>query len=80
MGSVITATGQSFRCDYFVMMEAQGILYVRVLGVDEETVNEVFSNTNETSCLRNGNRTAFGYINLKMILREGDAFKVVLSR
>lgn len=80
MGTIITATGRMFDSDYFVILESQSLLFLRVLNVDENTVREVFGNSAETSCLRSGDRVAFGYINLQSIFKEGNAFKVVLSR
>lgn len=80
MGHVYTATGRTFNSDYFVILESQSLLFLRVLNVDENTVREVFGNSTETSCLRSGDRVAFGYINLQSIFKEGNAFKVVLSR
>ena len=80
MGTIITATGRMFDSDYFVILESQSLLYLRVLNTDENTVREVFGNSVETSCVRSGNRVAFGYVNLRSIIKEGNAFKVVLSK
>lgn len=80
MTKITTATGRTFDSDYFVELKSQSILFLRVLNTDQSIVNNVFQNANETSCLACANRTAFGYINLNSILKEGDAFKVVLSK
>jgi len=80
MGKLITATGKMFESDYFVPMQDPPVLFVRILNQDENTVRTVFSDKSETSCLTCGGRTAFGYTNFQSILKEGDAFKVMLSK
>ena len=80
MGYVYTATGRAFVSDYFIVLESKSLLFLRVLNADENTVRAVFGNSTETSCIRSGNRVAFGYINLQSIFKEGNAFKVVLSK
>ena len=80
MATVITATGRAFECDYFVPMQDPPVLFVRILKQPEDVVRAVFSDKSETSCLKYGSRVAFGYINFQSILKEGDAFKVMLSK
>lgn len=80
MDHIYTATGRSFDSDYFVVLEDRSLMFFRVLHTDENTVRQVFGNSSETSCIRSGNRIAYGYINLRTIIKEGEAFKVVLSK
>ena len=80
MSTVITATGKTFESDYFVPMQDPPVLFVRILNQEENTVRTVFSNKAETSCLTCGGRVAFGYTNFQSIFKEGDAFKVMLSK
>ena len=78
--TVITATGKTFQSDYFVPMQEPPVLFVRILNQTENTVRAVFSDKAETSCLICDGRVAFGYTNFQSILKEGDAFKVVLKK
>ena len=80
MAQIITATGKTFESDYFVPMQDPAVLFTRILKQPEEVVRAVFSDRSETACLKYGSRVAFGYINLQSILKEGDAFKVMLSK
>lgn len=80
MGKIFTATGRSFDTDYFVLMQNTPYLFLRILNVPIDNVRTIFSDPNETSCIRCGNQTAFGYINLSNIFEEGDAVKVVLTK
>lgn len=80
MSDLITATGKSFKSDYFTALDDPPVLFARVLEQNINTVQTVFSNPNETSCLSCGSRVAFGYTNLQSILREEDAFKVTLTK
>lgn len=80
MAEIQTASGQMFDSDYFVELKASSVLFLRVLNTDLETVKSVFSKPTETSCLTYYGKPVFGYIHLKSILKEGEAFKVVLSK
>ena len=80
MTKVKTATGKEFDSDYFVALQDPPMMFVRVLNQDERTLQEVFSDPNETSCLSSGDRVAFGYTTLHSIFNEGDAFKVTLLK
>ena len=80
MATIVTATGKVFESDYFVVLEERSLMFLRVLNTDEKTVRDIFGNSSETSCIRSGNRIAYGYINLRTIIKEGEAFKVVLSK
>lgn len=80
MDYVQTASARRFDSDYFVVLENQALLFVRILNEKEDTIRSVFENPEETSCLTSKTRVAFGYIYLKSITQEGDAFKVVLSK
>ena len=80
MSTVITATGKAFESDYFVAMVDPPVLFVRILNQTEDVVRAVFSDKAETSCLTCGGRVAFGYTNLQTIFKEGDAFKVMLTK
>ena len=80
MSRIQTASGRQFDSDYFVELKSASLLFLRVLNVDLETVKSVFNNHDETSCLTYYGKPTFGYIYLKSISQEGDAFKVVLSK
>jgi len=80
MDYVQTASARRFDSDYFVILETQALLFIRLLNSTEDAIRAVFENPKETSCITCKNRVAFGYIYLKSILKEGDAFKVVLSK
>lgn len=80
MSDLITATGKVFASDYFVPLQDPPVLFVRILNQPEDVVRTVFSDKAETQCLTCANRVAFGYTNFQSILREGDAFKVTLTK
>lgn len=80
MNKIITASGDTYDTDYFVVMPNLPICYLRVLNLPIERVREVFSNPKETSCLICGDKKIFGYIKLKDIFQEGDGVKVMLKK
>lgn len=80
MATIKTATGKTFESDYFVPMQDPPVLFLRVLKQPEDVVNAVFNDKNETSFLTCAGRVAFGYTNFQSILKEGEAFKVMLSK
>ena len=80
MATLMTATGKTFESDYFVPLQDPPILFVRILNQSEDIVRTVFSNNTETSCLTCDGRVAFGYTSFQSIFKEGDAFKVMLSK
>ena len=80
MSTVITATGKAFESDYFVAMQDPSVLFVRILNQSENTLRTVFSDKAETSCLTCDGKVAFGYTNFQSIFKEGEAFKVVLTK
>lgn len=80
MSDLITATGRTFKSDYFVALTDPPMLFLRVLNQNMDAMQAVFSDPNETSCLTCGGRVAFGYTTLHSIFREGDALKVTLMK
>ena len=80
MLDLITATGKTFKSDYFVALNDPPMLFLRVIGQDIDTIQTIFSDPAETSCLTYGGKAAFGYTTLHSISREGDALKVTLMK
>ena len=80
MNKIITASGNIYDTDFFIVMPNENVCYLRILNLPLETVEEIFSNPKETSCLICGNTRIFGFIKLKRIFQEGDGVKVKLAK
>lgn len=80
MEKVKTATGKEFDCDYFNPFPPANQVNLRVLGASLSSVAAVFSDREETRRLQCGSQILVRHTNLKAIVPEGDAIRVVLEK
>lgn len=77
---LITASGRTFRCDYFNPCPQVGQLNLRVLNTSLTNVAAVFNDKRETAALTCDNQYAAMYTRLIAIVPEMDAVRVVLGK
>lgn len=80
METLTTATGKTFGCDYFNYLQPAKQLNLRVVGVSESEAKLIFENRTETVQLWCAGQYIANHTNLKAIIPEGNAIRVVLGR
>ena len=84
MDEIITATGRHLYTDYLVTIKNPPVMFLRILkdenGFDEEALEQIFKNPEETERITYAGRVYEGYTEFSAIYDESDARKVVLKR
>ena len=80
MGIITTATGKKVKTDMVAPLPYPHYLYIRVLEMDKETVESVFSDQAETNVLTYEGMVFEGYTTVGYVHPEGNALKVRLEK
>ena len=80
MTKITTATGKEFDTGFVSEYSPNRTLYVSISNADNETVEHIFSDPNETRILHYNGKTFEGYTDLEYIIDEGDSFMVRLKQ
>lgn len=80
MGTLKTATGKTFECDYFLSFSPTREVNIRILNASFADLAETFSNPDETVVLSYENQQLEKHTHLKAIVDDGNALRVVLGK
>lgn len=80
MEILTTATGREINCDYFNYFQPQKRISLRVIGISESEARLIFENPAETAQLWCAGQYIANHTNLKAIIPEGNAIRIVLEQ
>ena len=80
METLITASGKSYECKYFVIISNPDRLYIRFSGIPIGEIATGFSDPAETVALTYEGKNTEGYTRLLSIIPEEDMIRVTLTR
>lgn len=75
-----TATGKTFRCDYFNLFAPAAQLNISIVGTPLTEVAQVFSDAKETVQLWCGTEYCAYYTQLLALFVDGGSVRIVLER
>lgn len=80
METLRTATGKTFKCDYFNDFPSAKLLNLQVVGISVSEAALIFADPAETVQLWCAGQYVANHTHLKAIIPEGNAIRIVLEQ